>query len=113
LHPLRGRRKAVNLGPISARRKPIPILARALPVHPNRRLGRRRLGLDPAAAMGRAMTDAKDGRAERLKAALRENLRRRKAQGRGRAEPKPPQSDGEPGKSEADQSGPDSDKTGL
>ncbi|GJE58916.1 hypothetical protein [Methylobacterium trifolii] len=39
--------------------------------------------------MGRAkpMTDSeKDRRTERLKAALRDNLRRRKAQGRGRAE---------------------------
>jgi hypothetical protein len=67
--------------------------------------------------MGRAMTDGKDGRAERLKAALRENLRRRKAQGRGRAETRP-SPEGDPSGAQdrahgADQGGPDSDKTGL
>jgi len=51
------------------------------------------------------MTERTDKRAERLKAALRENLRRRKAQVRGRSEPPgggpsegdPPQSGGRPG----------------
>ena len=55
------------------------------------------------------MTDETDRRAERLKAALRENLRRRKTQGRGRAEA---DRAGEP-KVEPDRRGPDSDKTGL
>ncbi|MGU3666251.1 hypothetical protein ACLBX9_18865 [Methylobacterium sp. A49B] len=61
------------------------------------------------------MTDAKDVRAARLKAALRENLRRRKAQDRGRAEVRPP-ADAEPdpeGGARDDEGGPDSDKTGL
>lgn len=41
------------------------------------------------------MTDEKaEARAERLKAALRENLRRRKAQGRGRVEAEKPRDDG-------------------
>ena len=59
------------------------------------------------------MSETKDARAERLKAALRENLRRRKAQGRGRAETGPPPGAGEPEPSETDSRGPDSDKTGL
>ncbi len=59
--------------------------------------------------MGRTMTDKTDQRAERLKAALRENLRRRKAQGRGRAHVDRP---GEPD-AEPDRRSPDSDKTGL
>jgi hypothetical protein len=51
------------------------------------------------------MTEQTDKRAERLKAALRENLRRRKAQVRGRSDTlragaaggDPPQSGGQPG----------------
>ncbi|MDP4025671.1 hypothetical protein Q8W71_23840 [Methylobacterium sp. NEAU 140] len=52
-----------------------------------------------------------DTRAERLKAALRENLRRRKAQGRGRAEAVRPPDAERP--DAPDRRGPDSDKTGL
>jgi hypothetical protein len=69
--------------------------------------------LKPAATKGRAMSETKDARAERLKAALRENLRRRKAQGRGRAETGPSPGAGESEPSETDSRGPDSDKTGL
>ena len=66
--------------------------------------------------MGRAVTNRKDERAARLKAALRENLRRRKVQGRGRAEEQAPGADAssetsrEKGTAEG---GPDSDKSGL
>ena len=66
-----------------------------------------------AAAMGRAMSEAKDARAERLKAALRENLRRRKAQGRGRAETGPSPDDDRSDPRETGSGGPDSDKSGL
>nr|WP_092046179.1 hypothetical protein [Methylobacterium pseudosasicola] len=59
------------------------------------------------------MSEGKDARAERLKAALRENLRRRKAQGRGRAETGPPPEADRPGPGEPDSRGPDSDKSGL
>ena len=54
------------------------------------------------------MTDQTDKRTERLKAALRENLRRRKAQVRGRAEEPDSQSrDGaEPRRREGDPSKP-------
>jgi hypothetical protein len=62
--------------------------------------------------MGRAMTDAKAERAARLKAALRENLRRRKAQGRSRAEAQPDGAD-PPRDHAAERDGPDSDKSGL
>ncbi|KAA0124444.1 hypothetical protein CIW48_06595 [Methylobacterium sp. P1-11] len=59
------------------------------------------------------MTKAKDERAERLKAALRQNLRRRKAQDRGRAEARP-SPDADPSCAhEPDGRGPDSDKSGL
>ena len=58
------------------------------------------------------MTEAKDQRAARLKAALRENLRRRKAQGRRRAEDQTPDADPSREKG-AGQGGPDSDKSGL
>jgi hypothetical protein len=65
--------------------------------------------------MGRAMTDGKNERAARLKAALRENLRRRKAQGRGRTEAQPlPDADPSRDNGAPDGvGGPDSDKTGL
>ncbi|MDP4004255.1 hypothetical protein Q8W67_12365 [Methylobacterium sp. NEAU K] len=59
------------------------------------------------------MTDAKDSRTERLKAALRENLRRRKAQGRGRAEARSAPDDDQSCMRETDSRGPDSDKTSL
>ena len=59
------------------------------------------------------MTDPKDARTERLKAALRQNLRRRKAQGRGRADAKPAADADRPRTSETEIGGPDSDKTGL
>ncbi|MCJ2135019.1 hypothetical protein MKK69_13280 [Methylobacterium sp. J-026] len=56
---------------------------------------------------------AKDGRAERLKAALRENLRRRKAQGRGRAEAQPSPDADQIVDGGVARSGPDSDKSRL
>ncbi|MCJ2052148.1 hypothetical protein [Methylobacterium sp. J-070] len=59
------------------------------------------------------MTRAADERAARLKAALRENLRRRKAQGRGRAEGVPAPDEARSRENGGDQSGPDSDKSGL
>ncbi|MCJ2058546.1 hypothetical protein MKL09_18585 [Methylobacterium sp. J-048] len=59
------------------------------------------------------MSESKDARAERLKAALRENLRRRKAQGRGRAETGPVPDADEHAPDETDSHGPDSDKSGL
>ncbi|MCJ2068443.1 hypothetical protein MKK75_06400 [Methylobacterium sp. J-030] len=59
------------------------------------------------------MTDAKDERAARLKAALRDNLRRRKAQGRGRAEAQPAPDADRTIAGEAESSGPDSDKSRL
>ncbi|MCJ2017456.1 hypothetical protein MKK84_08470 [Methylobacterium sp. E-065] len=59
------------------------------------------------------MTDGKNVRAERLKAALRENLRRRKMQGRGRAEAQPAADADQTRGNNADSSGPDSDKSGL
>jgi hypothetical protein len=69
--------------------------------------------LKPAATKGRAMSETKDARAERLKAALRENLRRRKAHGRSRAETGSSPEAEKCGPSEIDSRGPDSDKTGL
>ncbi|AWN34958.1 hypothetical protein [Methylobacterium radiodurans] len=64
------------------------------------------------------MADTGETRAERLKAALRDNLRRRKAQERAKAPDRvqggtapQPRSDA-PG-TDASGSGPDSDKTGL
>ncbi|MEE7438561.1 MULTISPECIES: hypothetical protein [Methylobacterium] len=59
------------------------------------------------------MTDSRDERAERLKAALRQNLRRRKAQGRGRAEGRPSPGADQSCARESDGNGPDSDKSGL
>ncbi|MEE7505464.1 hypothetical protein MMR14E_20760 [Methylobacterium mesophilicum] len=59
------------------------------------------------------MTGPKDERAERLKAALRQNLRRRKAQGRGRAEASPSSGADQSCTRETDGSSPDSDKSGL
>ena len=59
------------------------------------------------------MTDAKDPRAARLKAALRENLRRRKAQVRGRSEPAPAPGADQTRGNETDSGGPDSDKSRL
>jgi hypothetical protein len=59
------------------------------------------------------MTDPKAERAERLKAALRQNLRRRKAQGRGRAEASPAPGADQSCATEPDGSGPDSDKSSL
>ena len=62
------------------------------------------------------MTEPKDERAERLKAALRANLRRRKAQGRGRAEVRSPAGADEHHTRESQESeagGPDSDKSKL
>ncbi|GAN50555.1 MULTISPECIES: hypothetical protein [Methylobacterium] len=59
------------------------------------------------------MTGSKDERAERLKAALRQNLRRRKAQDRGRAEARPSPGADQSCTRESDGSGPDSDKSGL
>ncbi len=68
------------------------------------------------------MADTGDTRAERLKAALRDNLRRRKAQERGKESGKeqgngpgavvPPPRDDSP-VSDASEAGPDSDKTRL
>ncbi len=58
-------------------------------------------------------TDAKDARTERLKAALRQNLRRRKAQDRGRTETRPAPDADRSCTSEAAINGPDSDKSGL
>jgi hypothetical protein len=59
------------------------------------------------------MSESKDVRAERLKMALRENLRRRKAQGRGRAEAgSAPEANGSDPHA-PDSRGPDSDKSGL
>ncbi|MCJ2120999.1 hypothetical protein MKL11_00250 [Methylobacterium sp. J-077] len=59
------------------------------------------------------MSGSKDTRAERLKAALRENLRRRKAQGRGRAETESSPDADRSGPEAPDSRGPDSDKSGL
>jgi hypothetical protein len=59
------------------------------------------------------VTDAKDVRAARLKAALRENLRRRKVQGRGRAEAQPAPEADRAADPETEASGPDSDKSRL
>jgi hypothetical protein len=63
------------------------------------------------------MTQTKDERAARLKAALRANLRRRKAQERERFRSRPAPGDVRPGPVEADadgtDGGPDSDKSGL
>ncbi|MCJ2015289.1 hypothetical protein [Methylobacterium sp. J-076] len=56
--------------------------------------------------------DKPDARAERLKAALRANLRRRKAQERGRAAPENPQAGAIDARPPAGD-GPDSDKSGL
>lgn len=42
---------------------------------------------DQAKREGKAGADAKDSRRDRLKAALRENLKRRKSQARGRDDP--------------------------
>ncbi|WP_457106836.1 hypothetical protein [Methylobacterium sp. P5_C11] len=58
------------------------------------------------------MSESKDARTARLKAALRQNLRRRKAQERGRAEVSPA-ADAEPLREERETRGPDSDKSGL
>ncbi len=64
------------------------------------------------------MADTGDTRAERLKAALRDNLRRRKAQERGKEQGNgpgavvPPPRDDSP-VSDASGAGPDSDKTRL
>lgn len=59
--------------------------------------GRGRKAKCATATMGREMDErAKDDRAERLKAALRDNLKRRKAQARGRAgaeAPRPAEAD--------------------
>lgn len=64
------------------------------------------------------MADTGESRAERLKAALRDNLRRRKAQERGKEQGRatagaaPPAADDSLG-GDASGTGPDSDKTGL
>lgn len=64
------------------------------------------------------MADTGETRAERLKSALRDNLRRRKAQERGKeqgrkpGEADPPTQADSPG-ADASGTGPDSDKTGL
>jgi hypothetical protein len=64
------------------------------------------------------MADTGETRAERLKAALRDNLRRRKAQERGKGQDQngyggaQPAQDDAPG-TDARETGPDSDKTGL
>jgi hypothetical protein len=63
--------------------------------------------------MGRAMSVPKDARAERLKAALRENLRRRKIQGRERAEGTPAPGEKQSRATGDDRNGPDSDKSSL
>ncbi|CAM3255271.1 hypothetical protein [Methylobacterium mesophilicum] len=59
------------------------------------------------------MSGGKDARSERLKAALRANLRRRKEQGRGRTETRDVPEAEQPGPPETDSPGPDSDKSGL
>ncbi|QEE40755.1 MULTISPECIES: hypothetical protein [unclassified Methylobacterium] len=59
------------------------------------------------------MSAGKDARSERLKAALRANLRRRKAQDRGRAETGGAPDAEQPDPPETDSAGPDSDKSGL
>ena len=63
--------------------------------------------------MGRAVTTVKDERGARLKAALRENLRRRKAQGRGRAEEEQGSGADPSPEKEATEGRPDSDKSSL
>ena len=65
------------------------------------------------ATLGRAMNERNDRRAERLKAALRDNLRRRKDQGRGRAEAPEPASDRELPDETEPPDDPLSDKTDL
>ncbi len=70
---------------------------------------------------GMTMADTGESRAERLKAALRDNLRRRKTQERGKEQGKersggparPPADPGGFAGDDASGSGPDSDKTGL
>ncbi|MGY2048678.1 hypothetical protein [Methylobacterium sp. JK268] len=53
------------------------------------------------ATMGRETDEkSKDSRAERLKAALRDNLRRRKAQSRGRSAAEAPPATDPPGEDE-------------
>nr|WP_091717482.1 hypothetical protein [Methylobacterium phyllostachyos] len=59
------------------------------------------------------MTDAQDARVARLKAALRENLRRRKAQGRGRADVQPAPDANRASEDGSESGGPDSDKSRL
>lgn len=71
---------------------------------------------------GMTMADTGESRAERLKAALRDNLRRRKAQERGKEQGKErsggtgtagPRTLDDSRGDDASGSGPDSDKTGL
>jgi hypothetical protein len=51
------------------------------------RFRRTRMKDDQAKREGKAGADVMDSRRDRLKAALRENLKRRKSQARGRADP--------------------------